>query len=131
MLLALASVEGGKNGQFVGNTNGSKDIGHFQINTIHWKQNGRFAQYPRSLNRMSHGAAATTQSLPLDASPAHRRTHGTRLLDTGGELPLQDPEVQRRVPQQADSLRNPVGQLAATTIRPRISLSTMKGAASS
>lgn len=47
MLLALASVEDGKNGQAcVGNTNGSRDIGHFQINTIHWKQNGRFAQYP-------------------------------------------------------------------------------------
>jgi len=65
VLLALASVEGGKNGQFVGNTNGSRDIGHFQINTIHWKQNGRLRSTPRSLNRMSHGAAATTQSLPL------------------------------------------------------------------
>ncbi len=46
VLLALASVEGGKNGQFVDNANGSRDIGHFQINTIHWKANGRFAQYP-------------------------------------------------------------------------------------
>lgn len=46
VLLALASVEGGKNGQFVGNKNGSLDIGHFQINTIHWKPNGWFAQYP-------------------------------------------------------------------------------------
>lgn len=32
----------------------------------------------------------------LDTSPAHQRTYGAR-LDTGGELPLQDPEVQRRV----------------------------------
>ena len=46
VLLALASVEGGKNGQFVGNTNGSKDIGHFQINTIHWGERGQFSKYP-------------------------------------------------------------------------------------
>jgi len=45
ILLALASVENGKNGQFVENKNGSRDIGHFQINTIHWKPNGQFAKY--------------------------------------------------------------------------------------
>lgn len=36
ILLALSSVEGGKNGQFVLNKNGSYDMGHFQINTIHF-----------------------------------------------------------------------------------------------
>ncbi len=46
VLLALASVEKGRNGQSVSNTNGSRDIGHFQINTIHWSQDGRLAQYP-------------------------------------------------------------------------------------
>lgn len=46
VLLALASIESGKNGQYVRNKNGSLDIGHFQINTIHWKANGRFAQFP-------------------------------------------------------------------------------------
>jgi len=46
VLLALASIEGGKNGQFVGNGNGSRDIGHFQINTIHWGERGKFAKYP-------------------------------------------------------------------------------------
>ena len=46
ILLAIASVEGGKNGQFVTNTNGSRDLGHFQINTIHWTQKGLFAAYP-------------------------------------------------------------------------------------
>lgn len=51
VLLALASIEGGKNGQLVKNTDGSLDIGHFQINTIHWKKGkkrrGVFADYPQ------------------------------------------------------------------------------------
>ena len=43
VLLALASVEGGKNGQFVRNTNGTDDLGHFQINTMHFDtQSGVF-----------------------------------------------------------------------------------------
>lgn len=46
VLLAIASVEGGKNGQFVGNTNGSQDIGHFQINSIHFSRGGQFAESP-------------------------------------------------------------------------------------
>jgi len=46
VLLALASIEGGKNGQWVKNSNGSYDIGHFQINTIHWKRGGAFYQHP-------------------------------------------------------------------------------------
>lgn len=40
VLLAILSIESGKNGQSVRNKNGSLDLGHFQINTIHWKQNG-------------------------------------------------------------------------------------------
>jgi len=46
VLLALATIEGGKNGQFVDNANGSQDIGHFQINSIHWKPGGHFASQP-------------------------------------------------------------------------------------
>ena len=42
VLLALASIEQGKNGQFVTNRNGSQDVGHFQINTVHWKPKGFF-----------------------------------------------------------------------------------------
>ncbi|CND60848.1 transglycosylase SLT domain-containing protein [Yersinia enterocolitica] len=42
ILLSLASLESGKNGQRVTNTNGSVDIGHFQLNTINWKD-GKFA----------------------------------------------------------------------------------------
>ncbi|MEM8515171.1 hypothetical protein RCH14_004531 [Massilia sp. MP_M2] len=37
VLLALATVEGGKNGQTVRNTNGTYDISHFQINTSTYK----------------------------------------------------------------------------------------------
>lgn len=33
VLLAIASIESGKNGQVVSNTNGTSDISHFQINT--------------------------------------------------------------------------------------------------
>ena len=47
VLLALASLESGKNGQFVRNTNGSYDIGHFQLNTIHWTRGGAFYQHPQ------------------------------------------------------------------------------------
>ena len=51
VLLAIASIESGRNGQFVKNTNGSLDIGHFQINTIHWRntkhRKGMFANYPK------------------------------------------------------------------------------------
>lgn len=46
LLLAIASIESGKNGQYVPNGNGSLDIGHFQINTIHWKAQGAFASFP-------------------------------------------------------------------------------------
>lgn len=35
LLLAINSIERGKTGQFVGNTNGTQDIGAFQINSIH------------------------------------------------------------------------------------------------
>lgn len=46
VLLALSSLESGKNGQFVKNDNGSVDLGHFQINTINWdKKNGLFAGF--------------------------------------------------------------------------------------
>lgn len=37
ILLAIASIEGGKNGQTVRNTNGSFDVSHFQINTGTYK----------------------------------------------------------------------------------------------
>jgi hypothetical protein len=37
VLLAIASIEGGKNGQMVRNENGSSDISHFQINTATYK----------------------------------------------------------------------------------------------
>jgi hypothetical protein len=33
VLLAIASIEGGKNGEIIRNKNGSADISHFQINT--------------------------------------------------------------------------------------------------
>lgn len=46
VLLALSSIESGKNGQAVKNSNGSSDLGHFQINTIHWREKGTFAAYP-------------------------------------------------------------------------------------
>lgn len=35
LLLAINSIERGNTGQFVGNTNGTQDIGAFQINSIH------------------------------------------------------------------------------------------------
>ena len=40
VLLAISSIESGRNGQLVKNKNGSLDIGHFQINTVHWGKNG-------------------------------------------------------------------------------------------
>jgi len=46
VLLAIASVEGGKNGQIVENKNGSYDLGHLQINSIHFLPNGRFGNLP-------------------------------------------------------------------------------------
>lgn len=36
VLLAIGSIEGGRNGQAVRNRNGSLDLGHFQINTGTW-----------------------------------------------------------------------------------------------
>lgn len=44
VLLAISSIESGKNGQFVKNKNGSLDLGHFQINTVHWNNNGILSQ---------------------------------------------------------------------------------------
>lgn len=37
VLLAIASIEAGKNGQVVRNTNGTADISHFQINTATYR----------------------------------------------------------------------------------------------
>ena len=45
ILLAISSIESGKNGQLVKNKNGSTDIGHFQINTIHWGPKGIFTKH--------------------------------------------------------------------------------------
>ena len=44
VLLAIASLEGGRNGQSVKNKNGSFDMGHFQLNTIHFAENGVFTR---------------------------------------------------------------------------------------
>lgn len=47
VLLGLFSAEGMKNGQILTNENGSKDLGHFGINTIHWDQEkGLFRNHP-------------------------------------------------------------------------------------
>lgn len=46
VLLAISSKESGKNGQSVSNSNGTFDLGHFQINTTHWGPKGVFASYP-------------------------------------------------------------------------------------
>ena len=46
VLLAISSKESGKNGQSVSNSNGTFDLGHFQINTTHWGAKGVFASYP-------------------------------------------------------------------------------------
>lgn len=46
ILLAIASIESGKNGQLVRNANGSYDLGHFQLNTIHWQRGGAFYRHP-------------------------------------------------------------------------------------
>ena len=48
LLLALASIEGGKNGQMVVNTNGTRDVSHFQINTATFQ--AELAPYGVSLN---------------------------------------------------------------------------------
>ena len=45
VLLAISSIESGRNGQLVKNKNGSLDIGHFQINTVHWGKNGIFTRH--------------------------------------------------------------------------------------
>lgn len=45
LMLAIASVEGGKNGTASRNSNGTYDIGHFQLNTTHWRKGGFFSQY--------------------------------------------------------------------------------------
>lgn len=47
ILLAIASQEDGKNGQAVTNKNGSMDLGHFQINSVHFKPGGIFATWPQ------------------------------------------------------------------------------------
>ena len=38
VLLAIASIEGGRNGQVVSNENGTSDISHFQINTATFRR---------------------------------------------------------------------------------------------
>lgn len=50
ILLAVASVESGKNGSAIKNSNGSLDLGHFQLNTIHWQKNGLFMRAGISKN---------------------------------------------------------------------------------
>lgn len=45
LMLAVASVEGGKNGTASRNTNGTYDLGHFQLNSAHWKEGGFFSKY--------------------------------------------------------------------------------------
>lgn len=40
VMLAIASIERGKNGQVVQSPNGTVDLGHFQINSIHFKPGG-------------------------------------------------------------------------------------------
>lgn len=47
VLLAIGSIERGKNGQYVRNTNGTYDLGHFQINSMHFKPRGLFHNHPQ------------------------------------------------------------------------------------
>ena len=44
VLLAISSIEMGKNGQAVRNKNGSYDFGHFQVNSIHFGKDGLFTK---------------------------------------------------------------------------------------
>lgn len=46
VLLAICNIEDGRQGLFVENKNGSKDIGECQINTIHWGPKGYFENHP-------------------------------------------------------------------------------------
>lgn len=49
LLLAINSIERGKTGQYVGNTNGTQDIGAFQINSIHLPRAATFKASPQDL----------------------------------------------------------------------------------
>ncbi len=50
VLLAIGSMEGGKNGQAVRNINGTYDLGHMQINTSTFK--GEIAKYGISMQEV-------------------------------------------------------------------------------
>lgn len=41
-LLAIASIENGRNGAVSRNKNGSVDMGVFQLNSVHWEEKGQF-----------------------------------------------------------------------------------------
>lgn len=49
LLLGVNSVELGRTGQYVGNTNGTKDTGAFQINSIHYRRAQSFGVSPADL----------------------------------------------------------------------------------
>lgn len=94
-LLAIASIERGKNGQTVRNQNGSLDMGHFQINTIHWQPGGKFHGIPEiTKDVVTHAGcynaelAAWLLRRALDAPNPGGRDYWSRAADYHSATPV-------------------------------------------
>ncbi len=60
IMLAIISVEGGKNGQIVRNTNGTYDLGHMQINTATYK--AEIAKYGISMHDIRYNGCKNVEA---------------------------------------------------------------------
>jgi soluble lytic murein transglycosylase-like protein len=59
VMLAIISVEGGKNGQAVRNKNGTYDLGHMQINTATYK--AEIAKYGININEIRYNGCKNVE----------------------------------------------------------------------
>jgi hypothetical protein len=103
VLLALASVEGGKNRQAVRNSNGSYDLGHFQINTIHL---GRFSGFGISRydiqNRGCYNALLAAWMLREKLSENNDQDFWTRAANYHSKTPVYNRRYRAKLVKMAE-----------------------------
>lgn len=92
VLLAIYNIEMGKNGQVVSNRNGSKDLGHFQLNSIHFGKDGLFTKMgirqEDALHRGCYNAHLAAYLLRLHLSENNGQDFWTRAASYHSKTPV-------------------------------------------
>ncbi len=119
-LYAILRTEGGRVGQAVHNTNGTDDLGPFQINTAWGPAIGRYwhVSVPRALEHVRDDGCANA----IIASAILKKM----LIETRGDFPKAIGFYHSHTPARAASYRDAVLDVAAKLVRGRAKTSQVR-----